>query len=52
MGSNGRETRPRRQYPPFWERAVPIALVTITVLIGILLLVIIAVALGVFPGTG
>jgi hypothetical protein len=52
MGSNDKGTRPRRQYPPFWERVVPIALAVIAVLIAILLLAIIAAALGSFPGAG
>jgi hypothetical protein len=41
---------PQRQYPAFYERAVPIALGIIVVAIIILLLVILGVALGLFPG--
>jgi hypothetical protein len=40
----------KRQYPPFFERAVPIALVMIAVAIGILLIVVLGVLLGLFPG--
>jgi hypothetical protein len=39
-----------RRYPPFWERAVPIALGVIAVVIVILLLIAMAVVLGWFPG--
>ena len=45
-------TRPRRQYPPFYEKVVPIALGLIIVAIVILLLVIVGVALGLFSGAG
>jgi hypothetical protein len=51
MGNNNRETRPERQYPPFWEKFVPIAIGAIAVMIAVLLPVVIAVALGLFPGT-
>ena len=44
--------RPKRQYPPFYERFVPIALGIIAVIVVVLLLIIFAVALGLFPGTG
>ena len=44
--------RPRRPYPPFYERFVPIALVLIVVIIVVLLLIILAVALGLFPWAG
>ena len=43
---------PQRQYPPFYERYVPIALGIIVVIIVILLLIIFSVALGLLPGTG
>lgn len=45
-----RGSAPRR-YPAVYEKAVPIALVIIGVAIAILLLVIFAVALGLFPGS-
>ncbi|HSR32725.1 MAG TPA: hypothetical protein VLY63_19360 [Anaerolineae bacterium] len=41
---------PKRQYPAFWEKAVPIALGIIGIAIVILLIIILAVALGLFPG--
>jgi hypothetical protein len=41
---------PKRQYPAFYEKAVPIALGFIILAIVVLLLVILAVALGFFPG--
>lgn len=47
-GSGG--APPKRQYPAFYEKTVPIALAIIIVAIVILLLVILAVALGLFPG--
>lgn len=40
---------PKRRYPPFWERFVPIALGIILVIIVALLLIAISVALGLFP---
>jgi hypothetical protein len=46
------DTSPKRQYPPFYERIVPIALGIIALLIIVLLLIIFGVALGLFPGTG
>jgi hypothetical protein len=44
-----RETPDRRRYPGFYEKVVPIALGAIGVAIVVLLLVIVAVALGLFP---
>ncbi len=46
-----KEKRERR-YPPFWERAVPVAVGILATLIVIMLAVIVAVALGVFPWAG
>lgn len=43
---------PKRQYPPFYEKVVPVALVTIAIAIIILLLITVGVALGLFPGGG
>jgi hypothetical protein len=43
---------PKRQYPPFYERAVPIALGIIAVVIVVLLVIIVVVALGLLPGVG
>jgi hypothetical protein len=42
----------KRQYPPFYEKVVPIALVIIVVAIVLLLLVVLAVLSGLFPGAG
>jgi hypothetical protein len=50
-GESDRQARPKRQYPPFYEKVVPVALVIIIVAIVILLLIIVGVALGLFPGT-
>ena len=50
MHDKDNHTPPKRQYPPFYEKAVPIALGIISVVIIVLLLIIIGVALGLFPG--
>ncbi|MEW6718715.1 MAG: hypothetical protein AB1345_14600 [Chloroflexota bacterium] len=42
--------RPKRQYPPFYERVVPIVLGIIVIAIFVLLFLIVGVALGWFPG--
>ena len=52
MDNKDHRPRPKRQYPPFYERFVPIALGSIVVVIVILLLIILSVAFGLFPGTG
>lgn len=52
MNEKENHTAPKGQYPPFWERVVPLALGIIVVVIIILLLIIIAVALELFPGSG
>ena len=39
----------KREYPPFWEKFIPVALIVITGIIVLLLIVIISVALGIFP---
>lgn len=41
----------KRQYPPIYEKIVPIALILIAVIILVLLLIIAGVALGLFPGS-
>ena len=41
----------KRQYPPLYEKVVPIALVLIAIAILIVLAVAISVALGLFPGS-
>ncbi len=45
-------TRSKRAYPPFYERAIPIALAIIILGIVVLVVVILAVLLGWFPGGG
>ncbi len=42
--------RPQEEYPPFWEKFVPIALLVIAAFILVLLVVTALVALGLFPG--
>jgi len=44
-------TPPKRQYPPLYEKIVPIALGMIAIVLIVLLLIIVGVALGLFPGT-
>jgi hypothetical protein len=52
MNNKGDRTPPKRQYPPLYEKVVPIALAIIVAAIFILLLIIVGVALGLFPGAG
>jgi hypothetical protein len=52
MDDREHKDSPRREYPSFYEKAVPIALGIIVVAIVVLLFIILAVALGLFPGTG
>jgi hypothetical protein len=49
-GKDHADPRPKRTYPPFYERVVPIALAIIALIIVVLLLVSLGVALGLFPG--
>jgi hypothetical protein len=51
MTVNGTSSKssPKRRYPPFWEKAVPVFVVVMGVVILIMLVITIAVALGVFP---
>jgi hypothetical protein len=51
MSEQGPGQRPRRRYPPLYERAVPIALVLIAAAIVIVLIIIFLVVLGLFPGS-
>ncbi len=39
-----------RRYPPFWERAVPIALGVIAFVVVVLLIIAIVIVLGLVPG--
>jgi uncharacterized membrane protein YidH (DUF202 family) len=50
MFDKDRDESRRHEYPPFWDKAVPIAVGLIVVIIVILLVVIVGVALGLFPG--
>lgn len=52
MSGNGKQGSPKRQYPPFYERFIPLALAVIVLAIVFLLIVIVAVALGLFPVSG
>jgi hypothetical protein len=52
-GDEGQErARRKRQYPAFYEKAVPVALTLIVIAIAVLLAIIVGVALGLFPGLG
>ena len=50
--SDQKDKPPKRQYPPLYEKLVPIALGIILALIIVLLLIIFGAALGLFPGSG
>jgi hypothetical protein len=50
MSQENGGTPPKRRYPAFYEKTVPIALGIIVIAIIVLLLAILAVALGLFPG--
>jgi len=52
MSDQDNHTPPKRQYPPLYEKLVPIALGIILALIIVLLLIIFGAALGLFPGSG
>ena len=52
MSKKESPTPPKRQYPPFFEKFVPIALGVICLFILVLLVIIFGVALGLFPGSG
>jgi uncharacterized integral membrane protein len=41
----------QRRYPPFWERAVPVVLTILGIVIVGIVIVAISVALGIFPGS-
>jgi hypothetical protein len=49
MSDKDPERRPKRQYPPAYEKIIPIALVLIALAIVVVLIVIFAVALGLLP---
>lgn len=52
MPEKDNHTPPKRQYPPFYEKLVPIALAIIAIAIVVILVIIVGVALGLFPGAG
>ena len=52
MSEKKQRTSPKRQYPPLYEKVVPLALGIIVVAIIVLLAIIVSVALGLFPGSG
>ena len=52
MYDKDNRTPPKRQYPPLYEKVVPIALGIIAIAIVVLLLIIFGVLLGLFPGAG
>jgi hypothetical protein len=52
MDEQDNRTPPKRQYPPLYEKVVPVALGVIAMIIVVLVLIIFAVALGLFPGSG
>jgi hypothetical protein len=49
--SEKKNVPPRRQYPPIYEKGVPIVLGLVVLAIVVVLIVILAVALGIFPGS-
>jgi hypothetical protein len=51
MSDKDREQQPSREYPPLYERIVPIALALIALAIIVVLVIIFGVALGLFPGS-
>ena len=51
MSDKDLKQQPSREYPPLFERIVPIALVLIGLAIIVLLAIIFGVALGLFPGS-
>ncbi len=46
-----RDTPPKRQYPPIYEKLVPMALITIAVVIVLLLVVVLVILLNLIPST-
>jgi len=52
VSEKNQRASPKRQYPPLYEKVVPIALGIIVVAIVVLLVIIASVALGLFPGSG
>ena len=52
MSANHQRPSPKRQYPAFYERFIPIALANIALAIVVLLIVVLGVALGLFSVAG
>ena len=52
MKINDNQSKNKRQYPPFWEKFIPIAIGIIVVIIIILIIIIFDVALGLFTNSG
>jgi hypothetical protein len=50
-GVNEKTEKPKRQYPPLYEKLLPAAMVIVAVLILVILGIVLAVLLGLFPGT-
>ena len=50
MSQESDRKSPKRLYPPFYEKIVPITLGIVALAIVVLVLVIICVALGLYPG--
>ena len=52
MSDQRKQAVEKREYPPVYEKLVPIALGIIAAIIVVLLLIVLAVVLGLFPGSG
>ena len=52
MPNGDKRTSPKRRYPGFYEKVIPIALGIIIVAIVVLLIIILSVALGLFSAAG
>jgi hypothetical protein len=52
MDGNGNPPRIKRQYPPFYEKIVPAAIGILAFIIIVMLVIILIVALGIYPGAG
>ena len=51
MSDQRKQAPEKREYPPVYEKLVPIALGIIAAIIVLLLLIVLAVLLGLFPGS-
>jgi hypothetical protein len=52
VSNQGKRSGGGREYPPIWERIIPIILWILGGIVAILILIIFAVALGWWPGVG